>query len=81
MGGGGFRHKIPSPADVFTAGLSALFIALRQIVEVIRPSESCLILTDSLSLIKAMFSRRIEHQTHPLVYECNAGACARTELR
>jgi hypothetical protein len=30
----------------------------------------CLILTDSLSSIKAMLSRRISGRTHPLVYEC-----------
>jgi hypothetical protein len=29
-----------------------------------------LILTDSLSSIKAMLSRKIAHRTHPLVYEC-----------
>jgi hypothetical protein len=28
------------------------------------------ILTDSMSLIKAMLSRKIAHQNHPLVYEC-----------
>jgi hypothetical protein len=81
MGKGGLRHKILSPAGVFTAELSALFTTLRHIAEVIpiRLPERCLILTDSLSSIKAMMSRKIAHQTHPLVY-C-AGACARTELR
>jgi hypothetical protein len=70
MGVGGFRHKIPSPTGVFTAEVSALFTALRHIAEVIRPLDICLILTDSLSLIKAIFSRKIAHQTHPLMYEC-----------
>jgi ribonuclease HI len=70
MGVGEFGHKIPSPAGVFTTELSALFTALRHIAEVIRPSERCLIFTDSLSSIKAMLSRKITHQTHPLVYEC-----------
>jgi hypothetical protein len=70
MGVGGFGHKILSPAGVFTAELSALFTALRHIAEVIRPPERCLILTDSLSSMKAMLSRKIAHQTHPLVYEC-----------
>jgi ribonuclease HI len=69
MGGGGFGHKILSPVDVFTAELSALFTALQHIAEVIRPPEKCLILTDSLSSIKAMLSRRIAHRNHPLVYE------------
>jgi hypothetical protein len=45
-------------------------LALRHIREVILPPEKCLILTDSLSSIKAMLSRRISWQTHPLVYEC-----------
>jgi hypothetical protein len=58
----GFGYKIRGPAGVFTA--------LRHVHEVIRPPERCLILTDSLSSIKAMLSRKIRHQTHPLVYEC-----------
>jgi hypothetical protein len=70
IGVGGFRHKISSPTGVFTAEVSALFTALRHIAEVIRPLEICLILTDSLSLIKAIFSRKISHHTHPLMYEC-----------
>jgi ribonuclease HI len=55
---GGFGYKIRGPAHVFTAELSALFAALRHIAEVIRPSERYLILTDSLTLIKAMLSRK-----------------------
>jgi hypothetical protein len=71
VGGGGFGHKILSPAGVFSAEVSALFTALRQIAEVMRPPERCLILTDSLSSIKAMLlSRRIAHRTRTLVYEC-----------
>jgi hypothetical protein len=70
MSVGGFRYKIRGPADVFTAEVSVFFTALRHIFEVLRPSERCLILTDSLSSIKAMLSRKIAHQTHPLVYEC-----------
>jgi ribonuclease HI len=69
MGVSDFGHKIPSLAGVFTAELSALFTALRHISEVIRPPKRCLILTDSLSSIKAMLSRKIAHQTHPLVNE------------
>jgi hypothetical protein len=68
MGGSGLGHKILSLASVFTAELSALFTALQQISDVIRPPERCLILTDSLNLIKAMLSRRNAHRTHPLVY-------------
>jgi ribonuclease HI len=62
MGMGRFEYN--------TAELSALFTALRHNSEVIRPPERCLILTDSLSSIKAMLSRKIAHQTHSLVYEC-----------
>jgi ribonuclease HI len=67
-GVGGFGFKLSSPAGVFSAELSALFMALRHIREVIQPPERCLILTDSLSSIRAMLSRRISWQTHPLVY-------------
>jgi hypothetical protein len=70
MGVGGFGHKIQNPAGVFTSELSALFTALRHIAGVIRPPERCLILTDSMSSIKAKLSRKIVFQTHPLVYEC-----------
>jgi ribonuclease HI len=70
MGVSGFGHKIPSPAGVFTAELSVLFTALQNIGEAIRPPERCFIVTDSLSSIKAMLSRKIAHQTHPLVHEC-----------
>jgi hypothetical protein len=57
-------------ASVFTTKLSAIFTALRYIAEVILPPERCLILTDSLSSIKAMKSSKIAHHTHPLVYRC-----------
>jgi hypothetical protein len=73
MGVGGFGHKILSPAGVFTAELSVLFTTLRHIAEVIRPPERCLILTNSLSSIKAMLSRKIAHQTRPLVFLNNCG--------
>jgi hypothetical protein len=67
MGVSGFEYKIQGPAGVLTAKFSALFTALRHIAGVIRPPEKCLILTDSLSSIKAMLSSKIAHQTHPLV--------------
>jgi hypothetical protein len=70
MGMGGFGHKILGPVGVFNADISTLFTALRHIAEVIRPPKMCLILTESLSSIKTMLSRRIAHRTHPLVYEC-----------
>jgi hypothetical protein len=71
MGVGGFEYKIQGLAGVFTAELSfLLFTATRHVAWVIWLPERCLILTDSLSTIKAMLSRKIAHQTHPLVYEC-----------
>jgi ribonuclease HI len=56
-GVGEFGFELSSPAGVFSAELSALFMALRHIREVTQPPEKCLILTDSLSLLKAMLSR------------------------
>jgi hypothetical protein len=71
VGGGGLGHEILSSTGVFSAEVSTLFTALRHIVEVIRPPKRCLILTDSLSSIKAiLLSRRTAHRTHTLVYEC-----------
>jgi ribonuclease HI len=70
-GVGGFGFKLSSPGGVFSAELSVLFNCLwRNIREVIQPPKKCLILTDSLSSIKAMLSRRISWRTHPLIYEC-----------
>jgi hypothetical protein len=66
-GVGGFGFKLSSLAGVLSAELSALFMALRHIREVIQPLEKCLILTDSLS---SMLSRIVSWRTHPLVYEC-----------
>jgi hypothetical protein len=67
---GGFGYKVSSPVGIFTAELTALFLTLGHIGEVIQPPEKCLILTDSLSSVKALLSRKILHRTHPLVYEC-----------
>jgi hypothetical protein len=70
MGEGSFGYRILSRAGVFTAEPYALFTAIRHIAEIVRPPKKCLILTDSLSSIKVMLSRRIAHRTHPMVYEC-----------
>jgi hypothetical protein len=43
-GDGGFGYKISSPVFIFTAELTALFVTLRHIGEVIQPPENCLIL-------------------------------------
>jgi hypothetical protein len=64
---GGFGYQISSPAGIFTAELTALFVTLRHIGEVIQPPEKCLILTNSLSSVKSLLSRVISHRTHPLV--------------
>jgi hypothetical protein len=70
---GGFDIR----SGVFTAELSALFTALRHIAEVIRPPEKCLILTDSLSSIRAI----IRLTLWCMSVKNSAGACVRTELR
>jgi hypothetical protein len=46
------------------------FVILRHIGEVIQPPKKCLILSDSLSSVKALLSRKTSHRPHPLVYEC-----------
>jgi hypothetical protein len=66
----GVGFKLSSPAGVFSTELNALCMAFQHIREVIQPPEKCLILTDSLSSIKVLLSRRISWRTHPLVYEC-----------
>jgi hypothetical protein len=48
-GVGGFGFILSNPSSVFSAELSALFMALRHIREVIQPPEKCLFLRDSLS--------------------------------
>jgi hypothetical protein len=60
-GEGGFGYKISSLAGIFTAELTDLFVTLRHIGEVTQPPEKCLILTDSLSSVKAVLSRKISH--------------------
>jgi hypothetical protein len=45
----GFGFKLSSPADVFSAELSSLFMALRHIREVIPSPEKCLICKSSIS--------------------------------
>jgi hypothetical protein len=66
---GGFGNKISSPTVIFTVEFTALFVTLGRIVEDIQAREKYLILTDSLSSVKALLSRKIFHRTHPLVYE------------
>jgi ribonuclease HI len=68
-GEGGFGYQISSPAGIFTAELTALLVPLRHIGEAIQLPEKFLILTDSLSSVKALLSKKISHRTHPLVCE------------
>jgi hypothetical protein len=86
MGVGGFGHKIQSPASVFTAELSALFTAVRHIAEVIRPTERCLILIDSMvdstrSRICCLGKLHIRLTLWCMNVNNCAGACARTKFK
>jgi hypothetical protein len=65
----GFGFKITSPASIFTDKLIAFLVTLRHIEEAIQTSNGCLILTNSLSLVQALLSRKISHRTHPLIYK------------
>jgi hypothetical protein len=67
---GSVGYKLSSPAGVFTADLTALFVTLQLIGEGFQHPEKCLILTDSFSSVKALLLKKISHRTHPLIYEC-----------
>jgi hypothetical protein len=60
----GFGYHLQEPSGVFTALLTAL-----RFMESGQPGEF-LILTDSLSSIEALRSRKISPRTHSVVYEC-----------
>jgi ribonuclease HI len=64
----GFGYCLQEPSGVFTAEITALLTALR-FVGSDQPGEF-LILTDSLSSIEALRSRKISPRTHSVVYEC-----------
>jgi hypothetical protein len=66
----GFGCMISISAGVFTQELTALFMSLRHIREVIQPRERCFVLTDILCSVKALLSRKMLHRTNPLVYGC-----------
>jgi hypothetical protein len=53
-----FGYKIPIPAGIFTAELTALFVTLRHIVEFIQSPEKYMILTHSLSSVRALLGAR-----------------------
>jgi hypothetical protein len=73
-GVGGFGFKLLSPVGVFSAELSALFMALWHIREVIQPPEKRLMLTDSLDLIKAIYPQEFGGQL--IRSYMNASNCA-----
>jgi hypothetical protein len=60
-------HQLAKPSSVFSAETSAIRMALEHIQ--ICPRGRYLILSDSLSSLMAMRSRRITCKTHPWVYE------------
>jgi ribonuclease HI len=63
-----FGYRLQEPSGVFTTEITALLTALR-FVGSGQPGEF-LILTDSLSSIEALRSRKISPMTHSVVYEC-----------
>jgi ribonuclease HI len=60
------EHQLAKPYSVFSAEISAIRMALAHIQ--ICPRGRYLILSDSLSSLMAMRSRRITCKTHPRVY-------------
>jgi hypothetical protein len=56
--------KISSPDGILTAELTALFVALRHIEEVLQLPKKCLLLHDRLSSsVRALLPRKTLHQT------------------
>jgi hypothetical protein len=60
-----YGYRLQEPSGVFTAEITTLLTALQPG----QPGEF-LILTDSLSSIAALRSRKISPRTHYVVYEC-----------
>jgi hypothetical protein len=56
--------------DLHFIGLGRVVLAATYRGTPRKSAEKCLILKDSLSLVKALLSKKISHRTHPLVYEC-----------
>jgi ribonuclease HI len=61
-----FGHRIVEPASVFSAELQAINYAIEYINT--QPTGEFSILTDSLSAIEALKSRKISIKTHPIVH-------------
>jgi ribonuclease HI len=66
---GGFEYcfRLREPSGVFTSEMSAIFVALIQIGA--RRPGRYLVVTDSMSSLKALKTRRVAPRTHSLVYE------------
>jgi ribonuclease HI len=67
LNGGEISFRLREPSGVFTSELSAIFMALIQIGDH-HPGEF-IILSDSMSSLRALRTQRISHRTHSLVYE------------
>jgi ribonuclease HI len=67
LSGGEISFRLREPSGVFTSELSAIFMALVQIGDH-HPAEF-IILSDSMSSLRAMRTRKISPRTHSLVYE------------
>jgi hypothetical protein len=67
LNGGEISYRLRKPIGVFTSELSAIFMALVQIGNH-QPGEF-IILSDSMSSLRALQTRKISPRTHSLVYE------------
>jgi hypothetical protein len=59
---------LKKPTSVFTAEPNAINVALVHMS--LEPPGQYLIVTDSLSSIQAMQSRKLSYHTHPGIYKC-----------
>jgi ribonuclease HI len=62
------EQRLQSPASVFTAEIFAIKTALKYISE--KPRGEYIILSDSLSSLMALESRKISCKTHPCILQC-----------
>jgi ribonuclease HI len=63
-----FELRLQSPASVFTAEIMAIKTAFNYVSE--NPPGKYIILTDSLSSLMALESRKISCNTHPCILQC-----------
>jgi hypothetical protein len=67
LNGGEISFRLQEPCGIFTSELSTIFMALVQIRDH-HPGEF-IILSDSMSSLRALQTRKISPRTHSLVYE------------